>query len=118
MVKTLMIRLQVIEGPNALDQIMFCAFHSFLDPVYMEWGTPVQWGRFLLFCVLQSVKTKETNPTRPGSPTPCKQALSGSPNECWLHTCDACIITIWRLELQAPLVACKSPKPHNCICCC
>ena len=26
--------------------------------------------------VAQSVKTKETNPTRPGSPTPCKQALS------------------------------------------
>ena len=22
------------------------------------------------------MKTKETNPTRPGSPTPCKQALS------------------------------------------
>ena len=41
----------------------------------MEWGTPVQWGKFLLFCVPQSVKTKETNPTRPGSPTPCKQAL-------------------------------------------
>ena len=29
-----------------------------------------------MFCVPQSVKTKETNPTRPGSPTPCKQALS------------------------------------------
>ena len=42
----------------------------------MEWGTPVWWGRFLLFCVPQSVKTKETNPTRPGSPTPCKQALN------------------------------------------
>ena len=42
----------------------------------MEWGTPVLWGRFLLFCVPQSVETKETNPTRPGSPTPCKQALS------------------------------------------
>ena len=41
----------------------------------MEWGTPVEWGKFLLFCVPQSVKTKETNPTRPGSPTPCKQAL-------------------------------------------
>ena len=41
----------------------------------MEWGTPVQWGRFLLFCVPQSVKIKETNPIRPGSPTPCKQAL-------------------------------------------
>ena len=38
-------------------------------------GTPVQWGKFLLFCVPQSVKTKETHPTRPGSPTPCKQAL-------------------------------------------
>ena len=46
-----------------------------LGPVYMEWGTPVWWGKFLLFCVPQSVKTKETNPTRPGSPTPCKQAL-------------------------------------------
>ena len=45
------------------------------DPVYMEWGTPVWWGRFLLFCVPQSMKTKETSPTRPGSPTPCKQAL-------------------------------------------
>ena len=42
----------------------------------MEWGTPVYWGKFLLFCVPQSVKTKETYPTRPGSPTPCKQALS------------------------------------------
>ena len=42
----------------------------------MEWGTPVWWGKFLLFCVPQSVKTKETNPTRPGSPTPCKQSLS------------------------------------------
>ena len=41
----------------------------------MEWETPVQWGRFLLFCVHQSVKTKETYPTRPGFPTPCKQAL-------------------------------------------
>ena len=30
---------------------------------------------FFLFCVPQSVKTKETNPTRPGSLTPCKQAL-------------------------------------------
>ena len=33
-------------------------------------------GRFLLFCVAQTVKTKETNPTRPGSPTPRKQALN------------------------------------------
>ena len=23
--------------------------------------------------------------------------LSGSPNECWLHTCDACVIRTWRL---------------------
>ena len=31
---------------------------------------------FLLFCDPQSVKTKETNPTRPGYPTPRKQALN------------------------------------------
>ena len=31
--------------------------------------------------------------------------LSGSPNECWPHTCDACVITTWRLGLRVPLVA-------------
>ena len=34
--------------------------------------------------------------------------FSGSPNKCWLHTCDACvIITTWRLGLRAPLVTGK-----------
>ena len=33
--------------------------------------------------------------------------LSGSPKECWLHTCDACIIS-WRLGLRAPLVTHKN----------
>ena len=33
--------------------------------------------------------------------------LSGSPNECWLHTCDTCVITTWRFGLWAPLVACN-----------
>ena len=31
--------------------------------------------------------------------------ISGSPNEWWLHTCDACIMITWRLKLQATLVA-------------
>ena len=26
-------------------------------------------------------------------------------NEYWLHTCDACVMTTWRLGLRAPLVA-------------
>ena len=30
-------------------------FNIDLGPVYMEWGTPVKWGRFLLFCVPQSL---------------------------------------------------------------
>ena len=35
---------------------------------------------------------------------------SGSPNECWLHTCDACVITTLRLGLRAPLVARNNDK--------
>ena len=31
--------------------------------------------------------------------------FSGRPNDCWLHTCDACVITTWRLGLRAPLFA-------------
>ena len=31
--------------------------------------------------------------------------LSGSPNECWLHTCDACVIKTSILGLHSPLVA-------------
>ena len=45
----------------------------------MESGTSVKRGRFLFFCVLRSVKTKETNPTRLGSPNPRKQALIERP---------------------------------------
>ena len=26
--------------------------------------------------------------------------LSESPNKCWLHTCDSCVITTWRLGLK------------------
>ena len=32
-VKTRVMKLRVIEGPKALDQIAFCAFHSFLVEV-------------------------------------------------------------------------------------
>ena len=31
--------------------------------------------------------------------------FSGSSNDCWLHMCDACVITTWRLGLRAPFVA-------------
>ena len=31
--------------------------------------------------------------------------LSGIPKECWLHTCDECVIKTWKLGLWAPLVA-------------
>ena len=31
--------------------------------------------------------------------------ISGSSNECRLHTCDACIIITWRWKLRATLVA-------------
>ena len=38
-----------------------------------------------MFCVRQSVKTKETNPTRPGSATPCKQALNSNFDLCLIE---------------------------------
>ena len=38
MVKACMIRLQVIEGLNAGDQIVFCAFHPFLAEVQTNAG--------------------------------------------------------------------------------
>ena len=41
--------------------------------------------------------------------------LSGSPNECWPHTSDACVITTWKLGLWAPLVACKKPVNGQCL---
>ena len=50
---------------------------NILGPVYMEWGTPVQWDWFLFSSRSGAHKTKESYPTRPGSPTPCKQGLSG-----------------------------------------
>ena len=38
--------------------------------------------------------------------------LSGGPKECWLHTCDACVIKTWRLGLRAPLAVCNEiPTP-------
>ena len=37
----------------------------------------------------------------------CFVYSSGSPNECWLCTCHASIITAWRLELRGPLVTCN-----------
>ena len=30
--------------------------------------------------------------------------LSGNSSECWLHACDACVITTWRSGFLAPLI--------------
>ena len=38
-VKTRVIRLRVMESPNARDQIAFCAFHSFLVEVQTNAGS-------------------------------------------------------------------------------
>ena len=41
--------------------------------------------------------------------------LSESPNECWLHTYDACLITTWRLRLRATRGARKYSLSCNCL---
>ena len=69
-----------------------------------------------LLCVRftwQMVKTRVTRLRRVEGRNACDQVrffaflliLSGSPNECWLHTCDACVSRIRKLELRAPLIA-------------
>ena len=47
-----------------------------LGPVYMEVGDPGLVGLVSFVFTLWGHKTKETCPTRPGSPTLCKQGLS------------------------------------------
>ena len=46
-----------------------------LRPCLHGVGDPGLVGQVSFVLCPQSVKTKETNPTRPGSPTPCKQGL-------------------------------------------
>ena len=60
----------------------------------MDWGTPVQWGWFLLFSRSRGHKTKETYPTRPGSPTPCKQGLR------LMNIPYACMLSNWMQEFN------------------
>ena len=57
----------------------------------MEWGTPVWWGWFLLFSCSGGHKTKETYPTRPGSPTPCKQGLKRNLKELVRKALEMCL---------------------------
>ena len=61
-------------------------YRSDVIPVYLAKG-PFTWSGgprssgvvFLLFSRSGGHKTKETYPTRPGSPTPCKQGLNLEP---------------------------------------
>ena len=68
-------------GPGRTDPEITgggAVWENFFRPFGPRFGLKMRgspWGKFLLFCVPQRVKTKETYPTRPGSPTPCKQAL-------------------------------------------
>ena len=51
----------------------------------MEWGTRSSGVGFFCFVSPRAWKKKETKPTRPGSPTPCKQALNRAAEKtCWL----------------------------------
>ena len=68
---------------------------SLKGPVYMEWGTPVKWGWFLLFSRSGGHKTKETYPTRPGSPLHVNRVLHDVGNSAQ----DA--FTSWPLKLNS-----------------
>ena len=81
-----------IEGQNALAPVLCfmytCKFHvkdrqNMLNQITSDRRSKRAWSKCIL-CI--------------------PYILSESPNECWLYTCDACVITTWRLRLQAPLV--------------
>ena len=73
-----------------------------LGPFYMEWGTLVYWGWFLLFSRSGGHKTKETYPTIPRYPTPCKQGLIMMLMACLCGKCAIIyvfmghLMTIWK----------------------
>ena len=61
-----------------------------------------------LFCPELRLSPLKLNPRKIGIPF----IVRGSPNECWLHTNDACVIKTWRLWSWAPLVA-RNKTPEN-----
>ena len=80
-----------IEGQNAFAPVLYfmytCKFHvtdgqNMLNQITSGRRSKRAWSKCIL-CILY--------------------ILSGSPNKCWLHPCDACVITTWRLRLRAPL---------------
>ena len=81
-----------IEGLNALLQLHVTDNQNTRDQITSDRRFKRAWSNCILYI---------------------PRILSGSPNKCWLHTCDACVITTWRLGLRAPLVARnKMKKPY------
>ena len=65
----------------------------------------------LCFAYVSREKVREG----PNAPDQIPFIPSESPNECWLHTCDACLITTWRLGLRATRGARKYSLSCNCL---
>ena len=65
------------------------------------WTEPIHW---VLDRNFRKFWLNGSHPKGPNSVMTIPFILSGSPSECWLHTCDACVITNRRLGLRAPLV--------------
>ena len=97
MVKTGVISLLGEEGRNERDQIAFCSFNSFL--LLSPSQSP------LCIAGRAGERGKESARGRPprafcfsillGCPVGAyaeERVLSGSLNECWPHTCDACVL--------------------------
>ena len=110
MVKPRVISLLGEEGRNERDQIAFCSFNSFL--LLSPPQSPL--------CIAGRAGEREKESARgrppsafcfsillgcPAGASAEERVRSGSLNECWPHTCDACVQTLWRLGLGVPIVA-------------
>ena len=111
MVKTRVISLLREEGRNERDQMAFCAFNSFLvlsapqSPLCIAGRAGEREGKRKRGDVPRALSVFSILLGYPAGAAAEERVLSGSLNECWPHTYDACVKTTWRLGLGVPIVA-------------
>ena len=105
MVKTRVISLLREEGRHERDQMAFCAFNSFSvlsapqSPLCIAGRAGEREGKRKRGNVPRALSVFSILLGYPAGASAEERVLSGSLNECWPHTCDACVKTTWRFRI-------------------